>query len=165
MNFYLSQPSFWKREYILTKDDGSQIAGMKYSNSFFVKNNEAEVVSNNGAWIIKRKSFWSAEVLVIEKNTQVVVCTFKYNGWKKLMKCTIDLNSYHFKKAGFFRSVYSWENEAGENIMMYKPVSGLKLKLNIESNEKHNRDKNLFLLLFIGAYQINSIRAAAASSG
>lgn len=164
MNFYLSQPSIWKREYTLSKDDGSQIAAMKYSNSFFVKNNEAEVVTSNGAWIIKRKSFWSVEVQVIEKNTEIVVCTFKYNGWRKVMKCTIDLHNYQFKKTGFFRSVYSWENEAGENIMKYKSVSGLKLKLNIESNEKYNRDKNLFLLLFIGAYQINSIRAAAAAA-
>ncbi|MEI7802236.1 MAG: hypothetical protein WCI97_06310, partial [Bacteroidota bacterium] len=149
--------SFWKRIFVVQTIEGKQLGIMKYTNAFTKA--QANIESTDGNWIIRKKSFWIREIQMNDKSSEIILCTAKYNGWKREMKCTIDYNNFIFRSKGFWRSKFIWENESGEILVEYKSKQAIKFNSTVTVSDAAVKLKQLSLLTFIGLYQINAIRA------
>lgn len=157
MQFQITQPSFWKRIFVVQTMEGKQLGILKYSNAFAKA--QADIESTEGNWIIRKINFWTRKILVIDKNTEIILCESFYNQWKREMKCTIDYNNFIFRSKGFWRSKFSWENESGEILLEYNSKQAIKFNSTVTVSDAALKLKQLSLLTFIGLYQINAIRA------
>ncbi len=156
MQIQITQPSIWKRIFLVQIVNGNLLGEMKYVNAFVQA--QAEIESINGNWIIRKKSFWSREIQVIEKNSQIILSSFFYNQWKREMKCTLDYNNFIFRSKGLWQRKYTWENDKGEMLLEYIPQQGLKFNSTATVAGGAEKLKQFSLLVFIGLYQLNAIR-------
>lgn len=157
MQLQIIQPSFWKQIFIVQTMDGKQLGTMKYARAFMKA--QADIESTEGNWIIRKKSFWTRKLIVIEKSTEIILCEAFYNQWKREMKCTLHNNNFTFRSKGFWKSIFTWENESGAVLLTYSSKQAIKFNSTVTVSEPALKLKQLSLLTFIGLYQINANRA------